>query len=114
LQPELERALQRNRSKFIDILKNPVRSTVDADLVKKASTEGIRLEEIKDYLGNKHPLKSLIYSLQSGETSIMQRLPNQIVEEAFILSDMFQMNEITALHLLLQGKHTQQRYLMGR
>lgn len=34
----------------------------------------------------------------------MQRLPNQMVEEAFILSDMFQINEIAALHLLLQGK----------
>jgi len=49
-------------------------------------------------------LNSEIYfSLPIGETSIMQRLPNQMVEEAFILSEMFQINEIAALHLLLQG-----------
>lgn len=56
------------------------RSATDAELVKKAQTEGIRW---------------------GGE---MQKLPGQIVEEALIMAKMLNLNEISALQLLLKGE----------
>ena len=84
LKPELESVLRRHKSQFVSILKNPIRNSSDAALVRKASSEGIKLN--------------------TGDGSTMtQRLPPQIVDEAFIISDMFELNEISSLQLLLQG-----------
>ena len=83
-QPELESVLRRHKSQFVSLLKNPVRNSGDAALVRKASSEGIKLS--------------------SGDgSSVTQRLPPQMVDEAFIISDMFELNEISSLQLLLQG-----------
>ena len=83
-QPELEAVLRRHKSQFVSLLKNPVRNSGDAALVRKASSEGIKLS--------------------SGDgSSVTQRLPPQMVDEAFIISDMFELNEISSLQLLLQG-----------
>ena len=87
LKPELESVLRRHKSQFVSLLKNPIRNSSDAALVRKASSEGIKLN--------------------TGEGSTMtQRLPPQIVDEAFIISDMFELNEISSLQLLLQGTIT--------
>lgn len=59
------------------------RSPTDADLVRKAQSEGIRLPGAGDGL---------------------QKLPAQVVEEALILSELFNLNEISALQLLLKGR----------
>jgi nuclear pore complex protein Nup205 len=83
--------LRLHKSQFVSLLKNPIRNSSDAALVRKASSEGIKLS--------------------SGDgSSITQRLPPQMVDEAFIISDMFELNEISSLHLLLQGRKTNLRY----
>ncbi len=64
------------------------RSPSDADLVRKAQTEGIRLPSATEDTASAPP----------------QRLPAQVVEEALILSEMFSLNEISALQLLLRGE----------
>lgn len=76
----------RHKSQFVSLLKNPIRNSSDAALVRKASSEGIKL------------------SMGEGGSSMTQRLPSQMVDEAFIISDMFELNEISALQLLIQGK----------
>jgi nuclear pore complex protein Nup205 len=64
------------------------RSPSDADLVRKAQTEGIRLPS----------------DLESAASSQLQRLPPQVVEEAIILSEMLNLTEISALQLLVRGE----------
>ena len=85
---DLESVLKKHKPTFIGLLKNAPRSSADAALVKKAATEGISLP--------------LISSSETSESS-KQKLPASIVEEAIIVSEMFEMNEISALQLLLQG-----------
>ena len=87
LKPELESILQRHKTQFVSLLKNPIRNSSDAALVRKASSEGIKL------------------STGDG-SSVTQRLPSQMVDEAFIISDMFELTEISSLQLLLQGLST--------
>ena len=86
---DLESVLKKHKPTFIGLLKNAPRSSADAALVKKAATEGISLP--------------LISSSETSDNS-KQKLPASIVEEAIIVSEMFEMNEISALQLLLQGK----------
>ena len=85
---DLESVLKKHKPTFIGLLKNTPRSSADAALVKKAATEGISLP--------------LISTSESSENT-KQKLPASIVEEAMIVSEMFEMNEISALQLLLQG-----------
>ena len=85
---DLESVLKKHKPTFIGLLKNTPRNSGDAALVKKAATEGISLP--------------LVSSMEGSESS-KQKLPASIVEEAMIVSEMFEMNEISALQLLLQG-----------
>ena len=39
----------------------------------------------------------------ASQASTVQKLPPQVVEEALIISEMFNLNEIAALQLLLKG-----------
>ncbi len=87
---DLETCLKRHKPTFVGILKNPPRSSADAALVRKAATEGISL-----------PLMS---SGETSDNSSKQKLPAAIVEEAMIISEMFEMNEISSLQLLLQAE----------
>ena len=80
--------ISKHKPTFIGLLKNTPRNSGDAALVKKAATEGISLP--------------LVSSMEGSESS-KQKLPASIVEEAMIVSEMFEMNEISALQLLLQG-----------
>ena len=88
---DLEFSLKKYKPTFIGLLKNPPRSSADASLVRKAATEGISL-----------PILSGTISDQDGSNK--QKLPAAVVEEAMIISEMFEMNEISSLQLLLQGK----------
>ena len=84
---DLEVELRKNKAKFLALLKNPAKSPSDADLVRKAQTDGIRLDG-------------------SGNGNVVEKLPSSVVEESLILSDMFNLNEIAALQLLLKGTST--------
>jgi len=51
--------------------------------------------------------------LSTGDgSSVTQRLPPQMVDEALIISDMFELNEISSLQLLLQGNHCTKFWLV--
>ncbi|XP_076311365.1 nuclear pore complex protein Nup205 isoform X1 [Tachypleus tridentatus] len=86
--PELEAALKKYKPDFISLLKNPARSQVHKDTVGKASTRGI------DVVGHSTP----------------QVLPQAMVDEALILSDMFELNELVALELLIAGQQQQPHF----
>lgn len=88
---DLENVLKKHKPTFIGLLKNPPRSSADASLVRKAATEGISL-----------PLVSA--SASGSSDSNKQKLPASMVEEAMILSEMFELNEISSLQLLLQAE----------
>ena len=86
---DLEISLKKFKPTFIGLLKNPPRSSADASLVRKAATEGI----------------SLPLGIASDDVTNKQKLPSAVVEEAMIISEMFEMNEISSLQLLLQGTY---------
>ena len=86
---DLEISLKKYKPTFIGLLKNPPRSSADASLVRKA-TEGISLPILSN-------------SGASDDSTNKQKLPAAVVEEAMIISEMFEMNEISSLQLLLQG-----------
>ena len=88
---DLEISLKKYKPTFIGLLKNPPRSSADASLVRKAATEGISLQF------------STSGTSLSDDASNKQKLPAAVVEEAMIISEMFEMNEISSLQLLLQG-----------
>ena len=90
---ELESTLKKYRPTFIGLLKNPPRSSADAALVRKAATEGIAL-----------PLTSNLNESENVHGVSKQKLPAAMVEEAIIISEMFEMNEISSLQLLLQAE----------
>lgn len=80
----------RNQSEFIYnsflffCAKQP-KSAEQREKVRKASTEGIAIQG------------------QQGA----RLLPEQLISEAFILSDLFDLGELASLELLLAGTHTQ-------
>uniref|UniRef100_A0A8C5QUY0 Nucleoporin 205 n=1 Tax=Leptobrachium leishanense TaxID=445787 RepID=A0A8C5QUY0_9ANUR len=81
----LDRVLKRHLTDFISLFKNPPKSSQQHEKIKKASTEGI---SVKGQQGTRH-------------------LPEQLIAEAFILSDLFNIGEIAAVELLLAGEHQQ-------
>ncbi|XP_067090064.1 nuclear pore complex protein Nup205 isoform X1 [Osmerus mordax] len=93
-QPEsvhlLDLQLKKHKPHFLSLFKNPPKSAEQREKVRKASTEGI--------------------SIQGQQGSRL--LPEQLLTEAFILSDLFDIGELAALELLLAGEH-QQPYFPG-
>ncbi|XP_006633765.1 nuclear pore complex protein Nup205 [Lepisosteus oculatus] len=91
-QPEavhlLDLMLKKHKPHFISLFKNPPKSAEQRDKVKKASTEGISVQG------------------QQGT----RLLPEQLLAEAFILSDLFNIGELAALELLLAGEHQQPHF----
>ena len=85
IRPDLEAELIANKINFVQLLKNPPKSETDASLIRKATTEGIRI-----------PGKDASRKLS--------RIPSQVVDEALIIAEMFNLNEIVALQLLLSGE----------
>uniref|UniRef100_A0A8C9W8T5 Nucleoporin 205 n=1 Tax=Scleropages formosus TaxID=113540 RepID=A0A8C9W8T5_SCLFO len=93
-QPEsvhlLDLQLKKHKAQFLSLFKNPPKSLEQREKVRKASTEGISIQG------------------QQGA----RLLPEQLLAEAFILSDLFDIGELAALELLLAGEH-QQPYFPG-
>lgn len=67
-----------------------MKSAEQREKVRKASTEGIAIQ---------------------GQQGV-RLLPEQLISEAFILSDLFDLGELAALELLLAGTHTAHTHLV--
>ncbi|XP_067276306.1 nuclear pore complex protein Nup205 isoform X1 [Pseudorasbora parva] len=91
-QPEsvhlLDLQLKKHKPNFLSLFKNPQKSAEQREKVRKASTEGIAIQG------------------QQGA----RLLPEQLISEAFILSDLFDLGELAALELLLAGEHQQPHF----
>ncbi|EEB19194.1 conserved hypothetical protein [Pediculus humanus corporis] len=75
--PKFVELLKRHKQNFINLLKNPPKNAKSRDELKKGTTEGITLPDVGH-----------------------QILSKDLVDEALILSDMYNLNEIMALDLL--------------
>ncbi|XP_026167552.1 nuclear pore complex protein Nup205 [Mastacembelus armatus] len=84
----LDLQLKKNKPHFLSLFKNPPKSAEQREKVRKASTEGIAIQG------------------QQGS----RLLPEQLLTEAFILSDLFDIGELAALELLLAGEHQQPHF----
>uniref|UniRef100_A0A8C9YJT1 Nucleoporin 205 n=1 Tax=Sander lucioperca TaxID=283035 RepID=A0A8C9YJT1_SANLU len=91
-QPEsvhlLDLQLKKHKPHFLSLYKNPPKSAEQREKVRKASTEGIAIQG------------------QQGS----RLLPEQLLSEAFILSDLFDIGELAALELLLAGEQQQPHF----
>uniref|UniRef100_A0A673LRB1 Nuclear pore complex protein Nup205-like n=1 Tax=Sinocyclocheilus rhinocerous TaxID=307959 RepID=A0A673LRB1_9TELE len=91
-QPEsvhlLDLQLKKHKPSFLTLFKNPMKSAEQREKVRKASTEGIAIQ---------------------GQQGV-RLLPEQLISEAFILSDLFDLGELAALELLLAGEHQQPHF----
>jgi len=86
--PRLEFMLREAESDFKNLLQNPPPSQADADSLKKAVTDGIKL---------------------SGQDTATT-LSTTLVEEATIVSELFKLNELSSLQLLLHGEEQLPQY----
>jgi len=86
--PRLEFMLREAEYDFKNLLQNPPPSQADADSLKKAVTDGIKL---------------------TGQDS-PTTLSTTLVEEATIVSDLFKLNELSSLQLLLHGEEQLPQY----
>ncbi|XP_010142243.1 PREDICTED: nuclear pore complex protein Nup205-like, partial [Buceros rhinoceros silvestris] len=91
-QPEavhhLDQVLKKHRSDFISLFRNPPKNAQQHEKIQKASTEGVTIQG------------------QQG----MRLLPEQLIREAFILSDLFDIGELAAVELLLAGENQQPHF----
>uniref|UniRef100_A0A3Q3H1S5 Nucleoporin 205 n=1 Tax=Kryptolebias marmoratus TaxID=37003 RepID=A0A3Q3H1S5_KRYMA len=91
-QPEtvhlLDLQLKKHKPHFLSLFKNPPKSAEQREKVRKASTEGIAIQG------------------QQGSRLV----PEQLLTEAFILSDLFDIGELAALELLLAGEQQQPHF----
>uniref|UniRef100_A0A8D1G648 Nucleoporin 205 n=1 Tax=Sus scrofa TaxID=9823 RepID=A0A8D1G648_PIG len=91
-QPEavhlLDMILKKHKPDFISLFRNPPKNVQQHEKVQKASTEGVAIQG------------------QQGT----RLLPEQLIKEAFILSDLFDIGELAAVELLLAGEHQQPHF----
>ncbi|XP_013384593.1 nuclear pore complex protein Nup205 [Lingula anatina] len=80
---DLEVALRRHKPNFINLLQSSAKDSAQRETVKKATTEGITIQG------------------QQGT----QTLSQQFIDEAIILSDLFNLNEYAAVELLMAGEN---------
>ncbi|XP_064463706.1 nuclear pore complex protein Nup205-like [Ornithodoros turicata] len=83
--PDFVAALRRHKPDFSSLLENPSKSALHREVVSKASKDGIAV---------------------AGRTA-PHVLPQAVVDEALIISDMFDLNELVSLELLLAGEQQQ-------
>ena len=81
---QVEGLLRRHRTDFVTLLKNPSRSSLHRETVSSAVKDGISV-------------------IENGRRA-KKVLPQQVVEEALLLSSMFDINEFTALELIITGQ----------
>ncbi|XP_064596049.1 nuclear pore complex protein Nup205-like [Liolophura sinensis] len=78
-------ALRRHKPDFISLLQNPAKSTHHRELLKKASSVGLPM----------------------GDDQTTQTFSQQFIDEALILSDLLDLNELAAVELLMAGENQQ-------
>lgn len=88
---DLESSLRRFRTDFLTLLKNPPKTTLHKELVINAVKDGINIMQRR---------------------SVRTRLPvaKVLVEEALLMSDMFDLNELISLELLITGDYQVPRF----
>ncbi|RZF40837.1 hypothetical protein LSTR_LSTR003347 [Laodelphax striatellus] len=79
---QLEKYLQKHKQNFLTLLKNPPKNAKSREDLQKGITEGFRLPGL-------------------GQ----QTLPKELVEEAIIISDMYDLDEYMALDLLVIAQY---------
>ncbi|XP_069619286.1 nuclear pore complex protein Nup205 isoform X1 [Ranitomeya imitator] len=91
-QPEaahvLDLLLKKHKPDFISLFKNPAKNPQQHEKIQKAGTEGIAMKG------------------QQGT----RLLPESLIKETFILSDLFGIGEVAAVELLLAGEHQQPHF----
>ncbi|RWS24745.1 nuclear pore complex protein Nup205-like protein, partial [Leptotrombidium deliense] len=87
---EFENLLKIHKNDFNSLLKNPPRNAIHKEIVSKASKDGIN-----------------IIQHQSQSKTI---IPAMMVEEALILSEMFDLNELISLELIITGSNHEPRF----
>ncbi|XP_038608368.1 nuclear pore complex protein Nup205 isoform X2 [Tachyglossus aculeatus] len=80
--------LKKHKPDFISLFRNPPKNVQQHEKIQKASTEGVAIQG------------------QQGT----RLLPEQLIREAFILSDLFDIGELAAVELLLAGEHQQPHF----
>ncbi|KAL3882663.1 hypothetical protein ACJMK2_028981 [Sinanodonta woodiana] len=85
---DLEVALQKHKPDFLSLLKTPAKNAAFRDLVRKSKTEGIP-----------------IHGQQGTQT-----FSEDFIQEALIISDLFELNEFAALELLIAGEDEKPSY----
>uniref|UniRef100_T1JB70 Partial AB-hydrolase lipase domain-containing protein n=1 Tax=Strigamia maritima TaxID=126957 RepID=T1JB70_STRMM len=87
--PEFEAILRKHKPDFVALLKNPAKNAESREILRKGSGEGIPV------LGRNVP----------------QVIPQTMITEALIISDMFNLNEISAVELLLAGENQKANFV---
>ena len=85
---DLEPSLRRFKPDIVSLLQNPVKNAAHREIVNKANKDGIQI------LG------------QQGK----EILSKQFIEEALIISDLFDLNEYAAVELLMAGESQQAEF----
>ncbi|KAH7645888.1 nuclear pore complex protein Nup205 isoform X1 [Dermatophagoides farinae] len=87
---KLESALIKHKADFISAMKNAPKNSLHREVVRNACNDGITIIE------NQNKLKKVI--------------PQDMVNEALLLSDLFNLNELNALELLITGQNQLSRF----
>ncbi|XP_002740701.1 nuclear pore complex protein Nup205 [Saccoglossus kowalevskii] len=85
---DLEVSLKKYKPDFISLLKNPAKNAQHCDQIRKGPTEGITME------GQNAPFI----------------IPASLVDETLVFSNLFDINEFTALEFLLTGEQQQSQF----
>ncbi|KAK7106896.1 nuclear pore complex protein Nup205-like [Littorina saxatilis] len=85
---DLELSLRKHKPDFISLLKTPPKNPMARQMVTKATTEGLQVQGMQT----------------------KQKFTQQFVSEALILSDLFEMDELAAVELLMAGENQLSNY----
>ena len=109
---ELESILRKHKPDFISLMKNPVSFAYHLNVLTIFLTCNVLLAQPRSSLHRDAILQSVkdgITVVQNGHRS-RKIVPKTVVEEAVLLSEMFDLNELVALELLITGDHQLPRY----
>lgn len=88
---DLESSLRRSRTDFLTLLKNPPKTTLHRELVTNAIKDGISI-------------------MQRRSVRTRSPVAKVLIEEALLMSDMFDLNELISLELLITGDYQVPRF----
>ena len=103
----LELVLKEAENDFKNLLDNPAPNPTDSESLRKAVTDGIKLQGWLLFIQPKLLPPLTVFS--EGQDSLVT-LSQSLVEEALIVSDLFKLNELSSLQLLLHGEEQLPQY----